>query len=482
MTITQQALERLRPALFLARNGLTMTGAALTTGAGFSLVFFWLADFFGSGRGHAYGGMVFVIVLPALFVLGLVLMPLGIWRRWRALRARGELPTQYPRVDLGDPLLQRAVTTFGLLTVVNVGMVGMASYHGLEYMDSVSFCGTACHAVMAPEYAAYVNSPHSRVACVECHIGPGASWFVKAKLDGTRQVFAMMLKTYSRPIPSPVQHLRPARETCEHCHWPQKFHGDKFLVRRKFAEDEKNSESVTVLVLKIGGRDSRGLQGIHGRHLDLGSRITYVSTDPKRQVIPWVSYVDDSGKTVEYASADFKPTAEALAKGERRQMDCIDCHNRPTHAYQLPERAVDEAMAAGAISTQLPWVKKKAIELLKVEYPDQDTAGQKIWAGLTAFYREQHPQAYQEHRALVEAAGQRLVEIYQRNVFPNMKLAWGTHPNNIGHEDFLGCFRCHDDGHKAEDGRVVSQDCGACHTILAMDESDPKILADLGLK
>lgn len=482
MTIKQQALERLRPALFLARNGLTMTGAALTTAAGFSLLFFWLADLFGGGRFHAYGGMLFVIVLPALFVLGLLLMPLGIWRRWRTLRAHGELPAQYPKVDLGDPLLQRAAATFGILTVANVAIVGMASYHGLEYMDSVSFCGTACHSVMAPEYAAYENSPHSRVACVECHIGPGASWFVKAKLDGTRQVFAMMLKTYSRPIPSPVRHLRPARETCEHCHWPQKFHGDKFVVRRKFAEDEKNSETVTVLVLKVGGRDSRGLQGIHGRHLDQGSRITYVSTDAKRQVIPWVSYVDDNGKTVEYAAADFKPTAEALAQGERRQMDCIDCHNRPTHAYQLPERALDEAMAAGAISPQLPWVKKQAVELLKAEYPDQDTAAQKITAGLTAFYREQHPQAYQEHRALVEAAGQKVVEIYRRNVFPNMKLTWGSHPNNIGHEDFLGCFRCHDDGHKAQDGRVVSQDCGACHTILAMDESDPKILADLGLK
>ena len=482
MTIKDQAMERLRPALFLARNGLTMTGAALTTGSAFSLLFFWAADFFGGARAHAYGGMLFVIVLPAIFVTGLLLMPLGIWRRWRSLRAHGQLPSQYPKVDLGDPLLKRAATTFGILTVANVAILGMASYHGLEYMDSVAFCGTACHAVMAPEYAAYTNSPHSRVACVECHIGPGASWFVKAKLDGTRQVFAMMLKTYSRPIPSPVRHLRPARETCEHCHWPQKFHGDKFVVRRKYAEDEKNSESVTVLVLKIGGRDARGLQGIHGRHLDQGSRITYVSTDPKRQVIPWVSYVDDSGKTVEYAAADFKPTAELMAKGERRQMDCIDCHNRPTHAYQLPERAVDEAMASGGISPQLPWVKKKSVELLKAEYPDQATAAQKIPAGLTTYYREQQPQAYQEHRGLVEAAGQRLVEIYSRNVFPNMKLTWGTHPNNIGHEDFLGCFRCHDDGHKAQDGRVVSQDCGACHTILAMDESDPKILADLGLK
>jgi nitrate/TMAO reductase-like tetraheme cytochrome c subunit len=347
-------------------------------------------------------------------------------------------------------------------------------------MDSVSFCGETCHSVMAPEFTAYQNSPHSRVACVDCHIGPGASWAVRAKIDGTRQVLAMALRTYSRPIPSPVHTLRPARETCEQCHWPQKFHGDRLVVRKKYADDEHNTLSVTVLVMKIGGRDTRGVSGIHGRHLDEASRITYVTSDAKRQVIPRVTYVDDAGRTVEYVSAETK--AEAGGAIETRSMDCVDCHNRPTHAYELPERAVDRELASGGISPDLPWVKKKTVELLRTEYADRETAFAQIRTGLTDYYRREHPQVYQGHRAQVEAAAQRAVDVYARNVFPEMKLGWGTHPNNIGHEDFLGCFRCHDDNHKSADGRVISQDCNACHAVLAMDEQDPKILAELGLQ
>ena len=121
---------------------------------------------------------------------------------------------EYPKIDLRSPYLRRALLLVGLLTFVNFAIMGAASYKGVEYMDSAQFCGQTCHTVMSPEFTAYVNSPHSRVACVECHIGPGAPWFVKAKISGVRQVFAVTLKTYSRPIPSPVHELRPARDTC----------------------------------------------------------------------------------------------------------------------------------------------------------------------------------------------------------------------------------------------------------------------------
>jgi nitrate/TMAO reductase-like tetraheme cytochrome c subunit len=479
MSLIEALLSRVRSLVYLARNPLSVVGAALTTAGGMALVTFWTADAL-RAHGLPYSGILLFLVFPALFVLGLILMPLGIFLRWRRLRRRGELPTEYPRVDLNDPLLRRAALLFALLTVANLAIVGTASYRGAHYMDSTEFCGTACHAVMAPEHTAYKDSPHSRVACVACHIGPGASWAVRAKIDGTRQVIAMALKTYSRPIPSPVHHLRPARETCEQCHWPQKFHGDKLIVRKKYAADETNTASTSVLVLKVGGRDTRGVSGIHGRHLDGASRITYVTTDPKRQVIPRVSYVDDEGRTVEYVSSDVK--IEPGAALETRAMDCVDCHNRPTHAYELPERAMDRALASGAVSPKLPWIKKRSVELLRAEYPDRETAFKRIHDGLVEFYRTQHAPVYQAHRAQIEEAAQRVVEIYARNVFPEMKLTWGTHPNHIGHEDFLGCFRCHDDNHKSSDGKVISQDCNACHAVLAMEESDPKILADLGLQ
>ena len=279
-----------------------------------------------------------------------------------------------------------------------------------------------------------------------------------------------------------MKDLRPARDTCEQCHWPQKFTGDKLLVRTKFTDDEKNTPLTTVLLMKIGGRRGGGGVGIHGRHLDTVERIRYVSTDRRRQVIPRVSYLADDGKEVVYASTELKTTPEQLNAGEHRAMDCMDCHNRPTHAFQLPERAVDEAMAASRISPELPFAKKKSVELLRSEYLDRDTAARKIPASFAEFYRTKYPETYQTHRALVEASGEAVSQIYLRNVFPNMKITWGTYPNNLGHEDFLGCFRCHDGNHKSADGKLISDDCEACHSVLAQEESNPKVLADLGLK
>jgi hypothetical protein len=279
-----------------------------------------------------------------------------------------------------------------------------------------------------------------------------------------------------------VKHLRPSRETCEQCHWPQKFHGDKFLVRTKYDADEESTPLTTVLVLKLGGHAWNGAVGIHGRHLDPPDRISYISTDEHRQVIPRVTYRDDDGKMVEFLSTASKTTPEELAKGEHRAMDCIDCHNRPTHAFELPERAIDKAITEGRISRELPFIKKKGVELLKADYPDRETAARRIVQGLADYYRETYPDVHRKQRAQVEGAAEQLKAIYERNVFPEMKLTWGTHPNNIGHEDFPGCFRCHDDSHKSADGRVISQDCNACHTVLAMDEKNPKILADLEMK
>ena len=482
MNLRERVSLLLRLLLFLGHNPVTGLGAALTTGAGITMVGFWALEILQLRSVHPYAGIILFLVLPGIFVAGLVLMPLGVvWHR-RRLRARDELPSAYPRIDMHAPAFRHGMGLVAGASVLNVAILSTASYKGVEHMDSAQFCGATCHSVMAPEYTAYLGSPHSRVACVECHIGQGASWFVRSKLSGTRQVFAVTFNTHSRPIPSPVKHLRPARETCEHCHWPQKFHGDKFLVRTKYQSDEKNTRLTTVLVLKVGGRAWQHSVGIHGHHLDDKERIAYVATDGKRQVIPKVTYLDDTGRTVEFNSTEVKATPEQLAAGEQRRMDCMDCHNRPSHTFELPDRAVDRAMSAGEISIELPYVKKKGVELLRVEYPDRATAVGKIAAGLTDFYRGSYPETYANHRALVEAAAQRLVEIYGRNVFPGMNVTWGTYPNNIGHEDFLGCFRCHDDSHKAADGRTITQDCSACHNILAMEESNPKVLADLGLE
>jgi hypothetical protein len=368
------------------------------------------------------------------------------------------------------------------LTIANLVIFGIASYRGVEYMDSARFCGQTCHTVMQPEFTAYQQSPHQRVSCVQCHIGPGAGWFVRSKVSGVRQIVAVAFHTYERPIPTPVEQLRPARETCEQCHWPQRFTGDKFIVRTKYSDDEKNTALITVLLLKVGGRTFQGSVGIHGMHLNDHSRVQYISTDRQRQLIPEVDYLDDSGKTVQFVSTDLKAAPRELAVGEHRTMDCVDCHNRPTHVFQLPDRAVDEAMSEGRISPELPFIKKTAVRVLNVGYPDRDTASSRIETSLQDWYRTSYPSVYRDKRALVNQAASQVQAIYLRNVFPAMKITWGTYPNNLGHTDSLGCFRCHDGSHKSSDGRVIPNDCDTCHQLLAIDEANPKVLTDLGMK
>ena len=471
----------LRPIFYLGRNRVSQLGVALTTSAAVTLIGFWLFEVTNSKPVHPYSGILFILVLPFFFLLGLVLIPIGIFFERRRLRREGTLPTEYPKVDLADANLRRAAILIAGLTVANALILSLSAYVGVEYMDSARFCGLTCHTVMAPEYTAYLDSPHSRIACASCHIGPGAPWVVKAKLDGVRQVIAVTFGTYSRPIPSPVHTLRPARATCEQCHWPQKFQGDKLKIISKFGDDEKNTSTKTVLLLKLGGYMGSRALGIHGRHLDDKERISYLTTDGRREVIPSVTYLDDDGKSVVFTSTEVKGTSEDAKKGERRTMDCIDCHNRPTHAFQLPERAVNEAMAADRISPELPFIHKKSIELLKVTYPTREAAFERMEKELTDFYRSKYPDVYQTRRASVETAVREVQRIYGRNVWPDMKITWGTHPNHIGHEDFLGCFRCHDGSHKAPDGRVISAECDACHSLLAQEEANPKVLADLGI-
>ena len=467
---------------YFMQNTISLIGVGFTTGSAITLIAFWVYDFLLPGPPHPYVGILIFLILPGVFVMGLLLIPLGILLRRHKLHKAGELPQVYPEIDLKTPMVQNSLLFIAVATAANVIIFSFASYRGVSYMDTTTFCGKTCHTVMAPEYSAYQNSPHARVECVECHIGPGAGWFVRSKLSGLRQVFAVTFHTYSRPIPSPVKYLRPARETCEQCHWPSRFSGDKLIYKTNYKEDEKNTPLTTALVMKIGGRGTAGSVGIHGRHLDDGSRIRYISTDEHRQLIPVVYYTDDKGKTIEFISTDIKASKQDLEKGEERAMDCIDCHNRPTHAFELPENAVDQRMSRGLVSPELPFIRKKAVELLKVNYPDRDTAQKQIVEGIENFYRTGYPDVYNGKRALVEQSADNVAKIYLRNIFPEMNVNWGVHPNNLGHNDFPGCFRCHDGSHTSADGQTISNDCTACHNLLAVQEENPKILTELGLQ
>jgi hypothetical protein len=476
-----------RPALFFGNNPISLAGGAITTASGVTMISYWLAELSGHLSDNPYLGIIFFLILPVLFLLGLALIPIGVLFRRRKLQKAGQIPAAFPRIDLNDRIFRHGLDIVLVATIVNFLVVATASYHGAEYMDSPQFCGRSCH-VMTPEYTAYKISPHNHVACVECHIGTGAEAYFSAKVNGTKQILEVsfhpfaslapkIIPNYPTPIPSPVTSLRPARYTCEGCHTPTHFDGDKLLVKSNFADDEQNSETQTVLILHLGGVDSFSrYTGIHGVHL---GHIEYVATDPTRTAIPWVERQNADGSFTEYSTL---PAGSGVPKGDRRVMDCIDCHNRAAHTFVTAGEAIDQAMAAGAISPNLPWIHKEGLALLNGTYSSQEQAGGQIPQQLQAFYRTQNPAVLSQKAALVQQAGQELVALYDQNVFPFMKVTWGTHPNHIGHMEYPGCFRCHDGSHAAKNGDTIPQDCSVCHNLLAVEEAKPKVLSDLGIQ
>ena len=474
--------EWVRQAFFYGDNWVSILGGIITTATGFTLLWSWFRELASPHSALPYVGLILFVALPVLFLIGLVLIPAGmLLKRRRLLRANAN-PRIMPKVDLTTTHIRNVLVFVVLATGLNIALLGVATVRGVEYMDSSKFCGLTCHTPMIMEYRAFSDSPHSRVGCAQCHIGPGADSFMKAKLAGVRQLFGVVFNNYSRPIPSPVESLRPAKETCEACHWPQKFHGNKILVKTHYNDDEANTPSITVLMLKIGGRTGEVNTGIHGRHIDTSERISYVATDRRRQEIAKVTYRDDQGHEVVYLAADPKVKPEELARTPSRMMDCVDCHNRPTHAFESPEWAMDRRITEGGISRELPFIHKKGVEVLKVEYKTQDEGAARIVKAITDYYQTSYPALYKDKRALVDAAANAVKEAYLRNVYPEMKLTWGTHPNQIGHQEG-GCFRCHDGSHATADGKkTIASDCDTCHTILAQDDPDPKILKDLGTK
>lgn len=466
----------LQPFFFYGNNPLSLIGGALTSAAAFVLIGFWVVSIFGhSGSANPYIGIVLDLFLPGLFIIGLVLIPIGIWLHRRRLIAAGQVPATYPTIDLRNAAFRHGIEVVVIATFINFVIVGTATYRGVSYMDSPNFCGQSCH-VMAPQWAAYQESPHSHVECVQCHVGSGFNSYVHAKINGTKQLVEVTFHDWPTPIRANLNTLRPARETCEACHSPTRFVGEKLLVKTTFGDDQKNSMTRTVLVLHLGGVDSVSQRsGIHGHHLN---DFEYVATDNTLQTIIAVTATNPDGSKTEYVSSD----AKGPIHGVRRTMDCIDCHNQATHVFQTAEDAIDEAMLDGTPDPSLPFVHKEGLQLIQAAYASQAEAGQKITSGLEGFYRNQYPQVWSSQRAQIDASAKRLVAIYDRNVFPSMKVTWGTYPNNIGHMAYPGCFRCHDGSHTSKDGKTLSNDCSLCHNLLATDETNPNVLNDLQLQ
>jgi hypothetical protein len=463
-----------RPVWFvLTQHWLSLLGIALLITA----VISWLFVLPLQIRGHAdnpYVGILAFLVIPALFFIGLVLTPIGVYLGKRRIRL-GLTEGQFDR----KLALRRIGLFFGLTTLLNILIGTQVTYRAVEHMETPQFCGATCH-VMAPEFAAYQNSPHSRVECVDCHVSPGAAGWIASKAAGTRQLIETVLKKYPLPIPTALEtgRLVPSRETCENCHWPQRFGGVTFRVINKYASDESNSRTQTVLMMLVGGNK---LSGIHGAHFGPGIHISYVADDAKRQSISSVEYQNTTTgvTTVFRVSEAPKEQAGALRKFN---MQCVDCHNRPTHMFDLPDQALDKAMAGGEIPVTLPFIKREGLKVLQATYNSRAEASERIRTGIVDFYRQKHSDLFERRSSDINSAANSIVAIYNRNVFPELKVTWGTYPNNLGHTDSPGCFRCHDGSHSSADGKSINSDCTACHQTLAVDEAKPDILKTLGIE
>ena len=450
-------------------NWTSLIGTALAA-ISFFLILFFLAIALIFNEGSSYAGLFSYIILPGFLLLGLILIPIGMRAKHRReLKQKEEMKTKWPVVDLNDKRHRNAFSIFVISTVIFLLASAVGSYEAFHYTESTEFCGTVCHQVMEPVYTAYQNSPHARVACVECHVGSGASWYVKSKLSGLYQVYSVTFNKYPRPIPTPIENLRPARETCEECHWPEKFTPYLSRAEKYFLTDSSNTEWDINLRVKIGARYSAlGLQeGIHW-HINPDVRVEYVALDEKREYIPWVRLTHlETGEVVEYYDEDEIFNADSLDNHEIRVMDCMDCHNRPSHDYRSPSNYVDRLMVAGEIPDRLPEVKGVAMDLLHRNYQDRDTALMTIEQEVLDHYRENYPGIYNRDPRMITSAIEGLQRGFSRNHFPYMRVRWDVYPNHIGHLESSGCARCHDDMHLSENGANISRDCNLCHTITA---------------
>lgn len=453
----------MRPAAAaLLRSRIAIVGVTLTTVGALVFLLLFALELFGYFE-NPYVGIVIFIMVPAIFVFGLLLIPLGLWLdRRRRIKAGVEAPLP-ATFSLADPNLRRAALFVAAATIVNLAIVSFASFGAIEYSESQAFCGQSCHPVMKPEFEAHRTGPHSRVHCVSCHVGPGAGALVNAKLQGSRQLWLVATNTFDRPIPAPIHNLPSVDGTCANCHWPDRYIGDVIKVFYEYADDEANTETKTTVRLHVGGpiAGTGSGSGIHW-HMNRSNVVEYLAADEDRETITYVRSQGRDGAVREYFAEGV--TAADVAGKPLRTMDCTDCHNRAAHSFgTTPERAVDGAIGAGLIDTKIPFIRREAVRALRATYASHEAADQQIDRSIRDALNASLPHGFEES-ALRRSIGVAQA-IYRRNVFPEMKIGWGSYTNHGGHTTSNGCFRCHDESHKTRDGLAIKQDCESCHSM-----------------
>jgi hypothetical protein len=309
---------------------------------------------------------------------------------------------------------------------------------------------------------------------VSCHVGEGAGWYAKSKLSGAYQVYATAFNKYPRPIPTPIKNLRPAQETCETCHWPEKFFGAQQRQFTHYMYDDENTPWPINMLIKTGGGDPKTGQtaGIHW-HMNIAVRVEYIPRDERRQDIPWMRVTDSqTGRVTVYQDEQDPLSEEEIAAATPRVMDCMDCHNRPSHQYRSPEQTINQAILTGRIDPSLPAIKRVAVEVMETTYDTEEDAIRNIASEIADYYRSEHPEVFSEKRVAIEQAVVATQQQFSRSVFPEMKVRWDGYPDNIGHFIYPGCMRCHDGYKVSEEGWVITRECNACHVILSQGSGE----------
>lgn len=440
----------------LFNNWISAIGGVISAGAFFSFALLVWMDFT-QGDKNPYLGILTYLVAPAFLIAGLAVVFFGAWaqRRWQIKHA-ATMPDKW-RLDFTSRKQRRGLVLFGSGAALFLGLSAFGSYRTYHYAESTQFCGEVCHLAMNPELTAYKRGAHARVSCVECHVGSGAQWFVKAKINGVHQLVAYTLDNYKRPIETPLKNLRPAQDTCEKCHWPEKFYGNIDVSHTHFLSDKKNTPYEIRLLMRVNqGQPGGQLQGIHW-HVNTNHRVEYFAADDKRQDIPWMRVTDlKTGEAKIYQTAEFKTTPPA---DKLRVMDCMDCHNRPAHAFPTANEVVESAIQSRALDSTLPSIKRVAVQAMT-------ETGIKTDAEAPAKIAEFMAKKYPGHPALAAATAE-VQRLYAVTIFPERKADWRVYPDNLGHKDWLGCFRCHNENLKTAEGKSVpANDCNACHIIL----------------
>jgi nitrate/TMAO reductase-like tetraheme cytochrome c subunit len=457
-----------------ARNWITIIGMLIAS-VNFLMiiVLFLISTIFNKNETNL--GLFIYIILPGFLLLGLIMIPAGIMiSRKKRLASTPAEKKRLPAIDLNNPVHRNAFIIFTIVTVIILFLSTYGSFEAYHLTESVEFCGTLCHKVMEPEYTAYQNSPHANVACVDCHVGSGASWYVKSKLSGLHQVYAVATKTYPSPIETPLHDLRPARETCEKCHWPQKFYTRNLQTNRYFLTDSLNSEWNIILQMKIGPElsDLGFTEGIHW-HINPNVNIEYISENDKRELITYVKYTNKAtGEVTVYRNPEIEISDSTISASSARTMDCIDCHNRPSHKYRSPSVYFDKIMLTNEVMNEIPFIKKTAMGVLRNNFPSKDTAFMQIREGIINFYKSDFGDFFEKKSALIDQSIASLQKAYNENSFPGMKVTYDVYPDHIGHLESDGCFRCHNDSFISDNGRKITRDCNLCHTIIGQGKRD----------